>query len=44
MMEIDELYEDYNDEEEYPDDYYYEDDDNLEMGFDPYMGCYTDDC
>ncbi len=43
-MEIDELYEDYNDEDEYPDDYYYEDDDNLEMGFDPYMGCYTDDC
>ena len=20
------------------------DDDQLEMGFDPYMGCYTDDC
>lgn len=39
-------YEDYEDEEEeeYPDDYYYEDDDNLEMGFDPYMGCYSDDC
>lgn len=25
-------------------DYYYEDWDNLEMGFDPYMGCYSDDC
>ena len=23
---------------------YYEDDDDLECGFDPYMGCYTDDC
>lgn len=23
---------------------YYEDWDNLEMGFDPYMGCYSDDC
>ena len=23
---------------------YYEDWDNLEMGFDPYMGCYTNDC
>ena len=28
---------------EYEDDYY-EDDDDLECGFDPYMGCYTDDC
>ena len=26
-----------------PDDYY-EDWDNLEVGFDPYMGCYSDDC
>lgn len=23
---------------------YYEDWDNLECGFDPYMGCYSDDC
>ena len=23
---------------------YYEDWDNLELGFDPYMGCYSDDC
>lgn len=23
---------------------YYEDWDNLECGFDPYAGCYTDDC
>ena len=23
---------------------YYEDWDHLEMGFDPYMGCYSDDC
>lgn len=23
---------------------YYENDDDLECGFDPYMGCYTDDC
>ncbi len=27
-----------------PEDDYYEDWDNLEMGFDPYMGCYSDDC
>jgi hypothetical protein len=32
------------DEDEYPEDDYYEDWDNLEMGFDPYMGCYSDDC
>jgi hypothetical protein len=31
-------------EEDYPEDDYYEDWDNLEMGFDPYMGCYSDDC
>lgn len=37
----DELTEDYD----YADTYdYYEDWDNLEMGFDPYMGCYSDDC
>lgn len=30
--------------EEYPEYDYYEDWDNLEMGFDPYMGCYSDDC
>ena len=23
---------------------YEPDDSNLEMGFDPYLGCYTDDC
>ena len=23
---------------------FYEDQDSLEMGFDPYMGCYSDDC
>lgn len=22
----------------------YDEPDNLEMGFDPYLGCYTDDC
>jgi len=32
------------DGDEYPEDDYYEDWDNLEMGFDPYMGCYSDDC
>ena len=32
------------DEDFYPEDDYYEDWDNLEMGFDPYMGCYSDDC
>ena len=46
---------DYDDEEflqecaefyrgDYDCDDYYEDWDNLEMGFDPYMGCYSDDC
>lgn len=39
---------DYEDFEEYEIDYlednFYEDWDNLEMGFDPYLGCYTDDC
>lgn len=30
--------------DDYPDDYWYEDQDALEMGFDPYMGCYSDDC
>ena len=29
--------------EEYPESDYYEDWDNLEMGFDPYMGCYSDE-
>ncbi len=32
------------DEDEYPETDFYEDWDNLEMGFDPYMGCYSDDC
>ena len=33
------------DEYDFADSYdYYEDWDNLEMGFDPYMGCYSDDC
>lgn len=31
-------------EEDYPEDDWYEDQDALEMGFDPYMGCYSDDC
>lgn len=34
-------------EEEYEEDFesdFYEDWDNLECGFDPYAGCYTDDC
>ena len=30
--------------EEYPEDSWYEDQDALEMGFDPYLGCYSDDC
>ena len=29
---------------DYPEDDWYEDQDALEMGFDPYMGCYSDDC
>ena len=34
----------HGDYDDYPEDDYYEDWDNLEMGFDPYMGCYSDDC
>lgn len=41
----------YSDDEELANTYdlvdscdYYEDWDNLERGFDPYMGCYSDDC
>lgn len=30
--------------EEEEEDSYEPDDSDLEMGFDPYMGCYTDDC
>ena len=45
MDEFDMMYEEALDwEEDYPEDDYYEDWDNLEMGFDPYAGCYTDDC
>lgn len=46
MDELDMMYEDAFDywEDDYPEDDYYEDWDNLEMGFDPYMGCYSDDC
>lgn len=45
MYDGDYEYEDggYLDDEGYESDYY-EDWDNLEMGFDPYMGCYSDDC
>ena len=32
------------DPEDYPESDYYEDWDHIEMGFDPYMGCYSDDC
>ena len=38
-MDMDEIF-----EEDYPEDDFYENWDNLEMGFDPYMGCYSDDC
>lgn len=31
-------------EEDYSEGDFEEDWDNLEMGFDPYMGCYSDDC
>lgn len=37
-------FDDWDESEEYPDSDYYEDWDNLECGFDPYAGCYTDDC
>lgn len=42
-MDYEEIYENEY-EEDYPESDYYEDWDNLEMGFDPYMGCYSDDC
>ena len=42
MDEYEMMYE--MEEQDYPEDDYYEDWDNLEMGFDPYAGCYTDDC
>lgn len=32
------------DEGIYPEDDYYEDWDHIELGFDPYMGMYSDDC
>lgn len=44
MDELEMMYEEEELEEDYPEDDYYEDWDNLEMGFDPYMGCYSDDC
>ena len=45
MDELDMMYEDADTwEEDYPEGDFYEDWDNLEMGFDPYMGCYSDDC
>ena len=42
MDEYEMMYE--MEEQDYSEDDYYEDWDNLEMGFDPYAGCYTDDC
>lgn len=42
MDEYEMMYE--MEEEDYPETDYYEDWDNYEMGFDPYAGCYTDDC
>ena len=34
----------YDDEPTEYEDEYEREDPNYEMGFDPYMGCYTDDC
>lgn len=42
MDEYEMMYE--MEDQDYPDIDYYEDWDDLEMGFDPYAGCYTDDC
>lgn len=36
--------EEYEEYEEEPPDYEEEIEADLDMGFDPYMGCYTDDC
>ena len=33
-----------NDGDEYEDDWDWEEPANLDMGYDPYLGCYTDDC
>lgn len=38
------LYEDLEEELDEGSDLYYEDDESLEVGFDPYLGCYSDDC
>ena len=43
-METFELFEEEEFESDYPEVDWYEDWDNLEMGFDPYMGGYSDDC
>ena len=32
------------DDDEYEDDLDWEESTDLEMGYDPYLGCYTDDC
>ena len=39
-VELEDVYSD----DDYPEDDYCENWDKLEMGFDPYMGCYSDDC
>lgn len=39
-VELEDVYSD----NDYPEDDYCENWDNLETGFDPYMGCYSDDC
>ena len=45
MEELEICWEDHEEyEDDYPEDDFYEDWDNLEMGFDPYCGCFTDDC
>lgn len=44
LTEMDDLYGEAYGEEDYPEDDFYEDWDDLEMGFDPYMGSYSYDC
>lgn len=44
MYEYEDNYWDEYDEAMPEDEYEYDDSWDLEVGFDPYLGCYTDDC
>ena len=44
LNEQEEMQKEYDEYTEYVEEYGYDYQDQLEMGFDPYMGCYSDDC